>query len=687
MRILVKSFIIVFFFTASNFIFAAPDTSRLWVQFAPQKSEQALSALSTAGAKIHYRFDNLNAAAVTLPTKAIQALRNNPNIQLIEEDVKRYPSAQSVPYGIDAVQARDIWDANRDGYVDYGVPDGSGKMVCVIDSGLHTAHEDMMDVNVVGGFPSGSSGWNNDTCGHGTHVTGTITATNNGIGVVGVNPGSTSLFIVQVFGGSTCAWTYSSTLVDAANRCQVARADIISMSLGGTSKSRTEERAFSKLYDDGILLIAAAGNDGNNRKSYPASYNSVMSVAAVDVNNMVADFSQQNSSVEIAAPGVAVLSTVPWTANNSLTVDGTTYSGGQIKYAALATITGDVINGGLCDSAGSWFERVVMCERGDISFFEKVSNVRIGGGIAAVIYNNEPGGFVGTLGEGNSSTIPAISLSQADGQAIVAAKLGFSSIVASTFTQPGSGYEAWDGTSMATPHVSGVAALVWSGSPGSTNADIRYALTQTALDLGEPGRDAAYGYGLVQAYDAWLYLGGGGGSSNQSPTAAFTSNCPDLRCTFDGSDSSDPDGTIDDYAWTFGDGNSASGVISSHTFGATDTFIVSLKVTDNKGASNTRNESVSVSAGSGGSGGDTTPPVISNVNSAKTKGNSFEITWTTDEPASSKVIFSCCGEFSNAALVTSHRMEFRGGKGVYTFYVSSKDAANNESTVGPFDYP
>jgi len=684
MRILVKSFIIVFLFTASNFTFAAPNTSRLWVQFEPQKSEQALSALSKAGAKIHYRFDNLNVAAVTLPTKAIKALRNNPNIQLIEEDVKRYPSAQAIPYGIDAVQARDIWDADRNGVVDGGVPDGSGKMVCVIDSGLHVAHEDMVGVNVVGGFPSG---WTNDTCGHGTHVTGTITAANNDIGVVGVNPGSTSLFIVQVFGGASCSWTYSSTLVDAANRCKDAGADIISMSLGGTSKSRTEDRAFSKLYNEGILPIAAAGNDGNTRKSYPASYNSVMSVAAVDVNNIVAGFSQQNSSVEIAAPGVAVLSTVPWNADNSLTIGSTTYNGGEIEFAALGTITGTVVDGGLCESVGSWFGLVVMCERGDISFFDKVSNVQQGGGSATVIYNNESGGFVGTLGDGNSSTIPAISLSQADGQAIVAANLNSSGTVASTFTQPGSGYEAWDGTSMATPHISGVAALVWSGSPGSTNADIRDALIQTALDLGEVGRDPAYGYGLVQAYDAWHYLGGGGGSTNQSPTATFTSTCPNLSCTFDSTGSSDPDGTIDNYVWAFGDGNNDSGATSSHTFGSTGTYNVSLKVTDNEGASNTHTEQVSVSA-TAGSGGDTTPPVISNVKSAKTKGNSFEVTWTTDEPASSKVIFSCCGEFSDAALVTSHRMEFRGTKGAsYTFDVISKDAANNESTSGPFNYP
>ena len=70
----------------------------------------------------------------------------------------------------------------------------------------------------------------------------------------------------------------------------------------------------------------------------------------------------------------------------------------------------------------------------------------------------------------------------------------------------GSGYEAWGGTSMATPHVAGVAALLWSARPDASNIEIRQAMTATALDLGVEGRDIAYGFGLVQAYDALQYL-------------------------------------------------------------------------------------------------------------------------------------------------------------------------------------
>lgn len=683
MRNIFKTLFILSLLAASNSALAAAEKSRVWVQFAPQRAEQAMRALEQAGAVVHHRFDGLNAVAVSLPVEQIEALSKNRNIELIEEDVKRFPSAQSIPYGIDAVQARDIWDSNGDGAIDTGAPNGSGILICVIDSGLQTSHTDMAGVNVVGGYPSG---WNNDECGHGTHVAGTITAANNNDGVVGVNPGTVSLYIVQVFSGTSCAWTYSSDLVNAANRCDAAGADIISMSLGGGRKSRTEDKAFKALDSSGILSIAAAGNDGNTRRSYPASYNSVVSVAAVDSNNVVANFSQKNSAVELAAPGVGVLSTVPWDAVNTLDVGGTTYSGSHIEFAALGSSSGTVVDGGLCDSAGYWDGYIVMCQRGDISFLDKVTNVDSGGGKAAVIYNNVPGGFAGTLGDGNSSSIPAIALSQQDGVSALAGIDGTGTVI-STFTQPGSGYEAWDGTSMATPHVSGVAALVWSGSPGASNADIRDALAVTAVDLGDAGRDSAYGYGLVQAYDAWQYLGGGGGSSNQAPTASFTSNCTDLSCTFDASDSSDPDGSIVNYSWNFGDGSTATGVTpSAHSYGGDGTYSVSLTVTDDEGASNTSNASVTVS-GSGGGGGDTTPPVISNVTAGKTKGQSFAISWTTDEAATSMVSFNCCGNFSDTALVTSHSMGFRGSKGAsYTYLVTSTDAAGNTSVAGPFPY-
>jgi len=501
---------------------------RVMVTFAPGAQTQVANALKGAGAEFHYTFADLNTFTVSLPAAALEGIRRNPNVVLVEEDVERYPiginasqaaglalstlnaSGQTVPYGIDMVQARDVWDANRDGVIDSGASTGSNRKICIIDSGFYRDHEDLSGVNVSG--YAGNLTWYQDGSSHGTHVAGTIAAMNNALGVVGVTPGTVNLYIVRVFGDDG-AWAYSSTLIDAAYKCRDAGANIISMSLGGSRSNTTEKNGFATLYNSyNILSIAAAGNDGTTAYSYPASYDTVISVAAIDVNKVVADFSQKNNQVELAAPGVGVLSTVPYLDITTLTTDGVTYSAGHIEFSARGTATGALVNGGLCDSVGSWSGKVVLCERGVISFYDKVHNVQLGGGVAAAIYNNVPGGFLGTLGDGNSSTIIGISLTQEDGQYLVANKLGQTATVSSSLTKPASGYEYYDGTSMATPHVSAVAALVWGAKPTATNAEIRQVLQQTAQDLGTAGKDNSYGYGLVQAKAAIDRLGGGGGS-------------------------------------------------------------------------------------------------------------------------------------------------------------------------------
>ncbi len=216
----------------------------------------------------------------------------------------------------------------------------------------------------------------------------------------------------------------------------------------------------------------------------------------------------------MAAPGVAVLSTVPYIDISTLTVDGMSYAANHIEFAARGSASGALVDGGLCTTTGAWTGQVVLCERGDISFYDKVMNVQNSGGTAAVIYNNEPGNFHGTLGDGASSAIIALSLSQEDGQFLVTNKLGLVGTVDSTYTEQVSGYEYYDGTSMATPHVSAVAALVWSADPTATNVDIRNVLGATAEDLGDAGRDVAYGFGLVQSFDAIAALTGGGGGGD-----------------------------------------------------------------------------------------------------------------------------------------------------------------------------
>ena len=473
----------------------------------------ASQAVRAAGGNPVVELEPQGVVAAYLPEQALRGLRNNPNVEYIEVDARRYLMGQTSPYGIAMVQANDaVFSGNN----------SSGCTVCIIDSGYYRAHEDLQDTKVNGTNDSGTGFWYEDTCGHGTHVAGTIAALSNTVGVLGVNSnGSLNIWIEKVFDGSTCAWSYSSSLVAALNRCKQNAATgqklVVSMSLGGSTSSTTESNAFATAWNEGVLSIAAAGNDGTTRKSYPASYPSVVSVAAVDSTGLVADFSQKNDAVEVAAPGVGILSTTPFKAS-VLKTGGNTWLGANIDGSAQVDRSGALADGGRCLAAGSWSGKVVLCERGDIAFADKVANVKTGGGVAAVVYNNVSGPFAGTLN--GTSTIPAISISQEDGQA-AKGFLGQTSTVENS-TGTGNGYEAWDGTSMATPHVSGVAALVWSNYLTKSNAEIRAALQATAEDRGTAGKDNSYGYGIVKAKAAYDYLGGGVEPPPPPPPAGIT---------------------------------------------------------------------------------------------------------------------------------------------------------------------
>ena len=532
--------VIAVLFTAVTPALAAPkDPVRVWVSYQRGHSAEVAASLQKANASFHYDFPELDAYVVTLPSAALSGILNSPFVLGVEADPERKPiepmpgsleaafqdsvvyESEVVPWGIDAVQARNIWDVDGNGVVDSGATDGSGIKVCIIDTGYYGAHVDLPD-NVTG-MSQVDNDWTVDGVGHGSHVAGTINAINNGLGVVGVNPGAVEFHIVKIFANDG-AWTASSDLTAAIYNCRDNGANVISMSLGGSRSNRLEQRAFDTLYSAGILHIAAAGNEQEETPgliSYPASYSSVISVAAVDSELAIASFSNQNAYVELAAPGVDVLSTIPYIETNTLVVDGQSFSAYHIEFSGYGSASGALVDGGRCTSTGSWGGKVVLCERGDVDFAVKVLNVQNSGGVAAIIYNNVPGPFLGTMGESTSSTI-GLSISQEDGQYLVANKLGATADVSSAYQAPASGYEAWNGTSMATPHVSGVAALIWSANPTWTNVQIREAMNATAFDLGSAGKDVVFGNGLVQAAAALTYLSGGTPPPPPPPTGELT---------------------------------------------------------------------------------------------------------------------------------------------------------------------
>ena len=478
------------------------DADRVLVKYKKGGKAHLQQALKAAGARFHYSFDNLETFAVTVPVAALDGLKHNPNVELVEIDAPRYPTGQVVPWGVPRVQAPQAVAAGADGH---------GIKVCIIDSGINAGHEDFAGMAITGDSGNGQP-WDSDNCGHGTHVAGTIAAADNGTGVVGVSPGKVSLHIVKVFGDETphnCGWSYASALIDAAQRCQAAGAKVINMSLGGTASSIAERDAFTRLYQQGVLSIAAAGNDGNGGYSYPASYDSVVSVAALDADNRRAPYSQYTSQVELAAPGSHVLSTEPFR-TATIDIGDSAYPTDAMIGSLQAVAQGNLVHGGSCAAAdAAWAGKVVLCKRDTVTFADKATQVTAAGGVAMIVYNAFPGPFVGTLGT-YSSSIPAVTVSDTDGQALLAGKLGQATRVSTVGEWPASAYGYMSGTSMATPHVSGVAALVWSAAPDKTNQQVREALDATALDLDAPGRDINTGYGLVQAADAVEELVNGG---------------------------------------------------------------------------------------------------------------------------------------------------------------------------------
>ena len=511
---------------------AAPPTQRYLVEFAAGRAANGKAAVQAAGGVIALDLARFNAVAAEIPDARVNQLRSNPNVRFVEPDLIRYPisAVRSIASGAD--RGLDDHGMTSPQVVPYGVPlvqadqltgdTGAGVKVCVIDSGYDISHEDKPKNPPVSGTDDtdGAGPWTEDGSGHGTHVSGTINALDNDIGVIGVFP-SVPMHIVRVFGNDG-TWAYSSELINAVADCMAHGANVINMSLGGTLPSTLENAVFLHAQKSGVLSIAAAGNGGSGRSCdmwedpsrperqacrmhYPSGYDSVMSVAAVDSSKHIADFSQVNSKVEIAAPGVSVLSTVPTDsmmdvtlAYGSTTTDVVPMDNFPIPASPVAGMLQDCGLAGSAADCGDATGKVCLIERGDYTFAQKAQSCEAAGGVAAVVYQRAgvAGPVLGTLGT-TYVNIPVVGTDRDTGLDLQANYLGSTATVA--FTLSHYDYDFYSGTSMATPHVAGVAALLWSRHPGCGPIDIREAMNATAEDLGTPGRDKYFGNGLVQA--------------------------------------------------------------------------------------------------------------------------------------------------------------------------------------------
>lgn len=432
----------------------------------------------------------------------VEIYKKNPNVEYAEPNflahafgmVPNDPFYDPYQWNMKQINMEQAWDIST------GMPD---VIVAVIDTGVaYEDYEVFVDNPGLGQdytityiqAPDLAStmfveGWDfvndddhpNDDEGHGTHVTGTIAqSTNNDEGVAGIAY-DTSIMPIKVLDN-----TGSGTYADIADGIYYAvdnGADIINMSLGGSTGATTLEAAVKYAYENGVTIICASGNDGAaTAVSYPAAYDAYcIAVGATDFNEEVAYYSNGGGSLDLTAPG------------GDTTVD----------------LNGD----GFVD------------------------------GVLQQTFGDNPTDM---------------------------------------------GYYFYQGTSMAAPHVSGVAALLIAANSDITPNEIREALQSTAKDKGAADWDAAYGWGVVDAEAALIYSINNI-TPNDSPVAVAIpspevsySGTEDSSLIFDGSDSYDPDGDSLTYQWDFGDGLTGSGINPTHTYTAGGNYTVSLVVNDGK---------------------------------------------------------------------------------------------------------
>jgi aqualysin 1 len=271
--------------------------------------------------------------SAVVPAARLAALRADENVAYVEPDGVMSVSAQTLPWGIDKIDA-DISSTQAG--------NGSGAVsnvsVYVIDTGVDTGHADL---NVVG-HVSFATGPNKDCHGHGTHVGGTVAAKDDAADVVGVAPGA-PITGVKVLG---CSGSGSTSGVIAGIDWVTANATkpaIANMSLGG-SASTALDNAVKNSANSGVFYAVAAGNSGANAcNSSPAragTHNGVATVAATDSADREASWSNYGNCVDIWAPGVSILSTRK--GGGTTTMSGTSMAsphvgGGGALYLSSST--------------------------------------------------------------------------------------------------------------------------------------------------------------------------------------------------------------------------------------------------------------------------------------------------------------------------------------------------------------
>jgi subtilisin family serine protease len=451
----------------------------------------------------------------------ISELRKNKNVLLVDVEVKRplpFPVSSftrkslkvtqkqnafisMTPWGINAVKATEAWNDAKG---------GAGARVLILDTGVDKDHPSLrpnleLGKDFVGdnqeGYPY------KDTIGHGTHVAGTIAGMLDSTGFSGVAPRA------RFLAGRVCAEDGCSNLAiaEGINWGVEQKVDVISMSLGGAWSTPAERLAISNATEAGVTIVAASGNDGTPSVSFPAALPECIAVGAIDSLLHKADFSQFGPELAVVAPGVDVVSSVPLGKGRASSVSfvvgdepvqvvkSVSFDGGKLVLTPESNDVVFVELGKEEDFAKVDVQgKVALIQRGEIKFSEKVNNAIQAKATGVIIFNNTDGLLKGAITE-NGAELPVgvFMVEKNTGEAIRDA-IAKGTAVRSTYEIMITNYDSYNGTSMATPHVSGVVALMKAANKNLSPADVKAILQKTSTAL-FPNDNNELGAGVVNA--------------------------------------------------------------------------------------------------------------------------------------------------------------------------------------------
>lgn len=421
------------------------------------------------------------------------------DLALLLENSELAP-APGLPEGLKTIRVPEVWKKSHH---------GEGAEVMVLDTGIDEKHP--VFLGKVLGTRNLMTDDNNengvDVDGHGTHVAGTILASKTLSGFAGVAPGA------QIYSGKVCSAMGCSNIAvaEGLNWASELKVDVVNLSLGGHFGSQLEKLAIERAEKAGVVVVAASGNFGTDSVSYPAAFPEAIAVGAVDGDLKRGRFSQFGPELDVVAPGVEVVSSVPVGTGRVSHVIFELEGKKRFNIPsrafgdssdALNTKKGEVVYASLGRSEDysqlNVENKIVLVRRGDISFAEKLTQALARGAQALLVVNNEPGLISGSIGDGEEKTlIPVLMLEKALGETAIKA-LNQGKKVRSEIRTLISNYAAHTGTSMAAPHVAGVVALMKAANPSLTPQQVREILAETSTPLG-PNVKNEYGRGLINA--------------------------------------------------------------------------------------------------------------------------------------------------------------------------------------------